>query len=452
MTRRVLVVDDDRMMAQTLSEIFQLKGWEVATAFDGLAAVKATAADDFDVVLMDIKMPGMDGVAAFRAMKAAKPHLKVVLMTAFAAQELIAEAEREGVIGDDGRLVMQHAVARLRLLVHQHERRPGLGGLPAKARAQLQRAAVGAAFQHAGKGQLQRLGDEGGSLREQRGNVVRYEGALAEIGDGRLLTRARLERGLRRFALGDVENERDAAIVAPLERGPADDDRDALTILADVLLLVRLHHPALRQLPELAHLHLVELRGRDLEPVELSRFDVLARVARHAKERVVGVLDAPLGVPEHDAEHVALHHAAETLVGFAELFFRSAPLPPLRRDGCHVKQLVHLYRLDQVVHAVLAHRRHRAFDGRVAGEHHDLGEIRERVQPLDQLHPVHVGKAQVDERDGQLGRELLGDAEAALRARLREGPEARQPEDVGQRVGELIVVVDDQDLCVTDGG
>src|SRR5262249_36910138 len=52
----------------------------------------------FDVVLMDIKMPGMNGVAAFKAMKAKRPSLRVILMTAYAAQDLIAEAEREGIL------------------------------------------------------------------------------------------------------------------------------------------------------------------------------------------------------------------------------------------------------------------------------------------------------------------------------------------------------------------
>lgn len=98
MTRRALVVDDDQLMVKTLSAILQLKGWDVATAYDGAEAVKAATEGPFDVVLMDIRMPGMDGVSAFRAIKAARPGARVILMTAYAAQELIAEAEREGVM------------------------------------------------------------------------------------------------------------------------------------------------------------------------------------------------------------------------------------------------------------------------------------------------------------------------------------------------------------------
>jgi DNA-binding NtrC family response regulator len=97
-TRRALVVDDDVMMARTLGEILELQGWTVDLAHDGRMAVEAAAMRSYDVVLMDVKMPVMNGVDAFLAMKAARPDVKVVLMTAYAAQELIARAEDNGVL------------------------------------------------------------------------------------------------------------------------------------------------------------------------------------------------------------------------------------------------------------------------------------------------------------------------------------------------------------------
>lgn len=96
--RRALVVDDDRAMVKTLSDVLALKGWDVAKAYDGSAAVDAVAREKFDIVLMDVKMPGMDGVTAFNAMKSANPDIRVVLMTAYAAQEQLIEAERAGVL------------------------------------------------------------------------------------------------------------------------------------------------------------------------------------------------------------------------------------------------------------------------------------------------------------------------------------------------------------------
>lgn len=98
MMGRVLVVDDDRAMVRTLSDVLKVQGWEVTPAYTGAGAVEAASAHPFDVVLMDIKMPGMDGVAAFKAMKSTHPDVRVILMTAYAASDLIAEAEREGVI------------------------------------------------------------------------------------------------------------------------------------------------------------------------------------------------------------------------------------------------------------------------------------------------------------------------------------------------------------------
>lgn len=98
MPRRALVVDDDRMLARTLGEILELKGWRVQVATSGVEAVNVAAREDFDVVLMDIKMPGMDGVDAFKAMKASNPDIRVILMTAYTAEDRIGEAQREGVL------------------------------------------------------------------------------------------------------------------------------------------------------------------------------------------------------------------------------------------------------------------------------------------------------------------------------------------------------------------
>ena len=98
MTRRALVVDDDRSMVRTLSDILQMNGWEVRPEYSGTTAVQAAVQEPFDVVLMDVRMPGLDGVDAFKAMKRARPDIKVVLMTAYAAPDRLADAERDGVV------------------------------------------------------------------------------------------------------------------------------------------------------------------------------------------------------------------------------------------------------------------------------------------------------------------------------------------------------------------
>jgi DNA-binding NtrC family response regulator len=97
-TRSVLVVDDDRQMAQTLCAVLRLHGWEPTAGYSGEDAIAAVRKQPFAAVLMDVRMPGLDGVAAFRQIRSEFPALPVILMTAYAAQELLAQAEREGVL------------------------------------------------------------------------------------------------------------------------------------------------------------------------------------------------------------------------------------------------------------------------------------------------------------------------------------------------------------------
>ncbi len=98
MTRRILVVDDDPEMVRTLSDVLELHGWETVAAYSGDEAVALAAQPDIAVVVMDVRMPGLNGVEALRAIKANRPGTRVVLMTAYAARDLLAEAERDGAL------------------------------------------------------------------------------------------------------------------------------------------------------------------------------------------------------------------------------------------------------------------------------------------------------------------------------------------------------------------
>jgi DNA-binding NtrC family response regulator len=92
----ILVVDDDRQMVKTLSAVLQLHGWATVGAYSGEEAIVAADAQAFTAVLMDVKMPGINGVDAFRAIRKARPGMPVILMTAYAAHDLLEQAEREG--------------------------------------------------------------------------------------------------------------------------------------------------------------------------------------------------------------------------------------------------------------------------------------------------------------------------------------------------------------------
>ncbi len=96
---RVLIVDDNENLCKTLSFILNRKGYATTTVHDGPDAIKQTEKTPFDLTLMDIRMPGMNGVEAFKKIKRLKPKAAVVMMTAYSVEELVQEALEEGAFG-----------------------------------------------------------------------------------------------------------------------------------------------------------------------------------------------------------------------------------------------------------------------------------------------------------------------------------------------------------------
>jgi DNA-binding NtrC family response regulator len=86
----VLVVDDEPGMRDTLMAILELHGYRVSSAPDGETAVTAVREGAFDVVVMDVRMPGRDGVSVLEAMGGPPP--QVILMTAYAQEERLRAA------------------------------------------------------------------------------------------------------------------------------------------------------------------------------------------------------------------------------------------------------------------------------------------------------------------------------------------------------------------------
>jgi two-component system response regulator AtoC len=86
----VLVADDEPGMRETLVEILEQEGYEVCAAADGDTALAKIRSRPFDVVVMDIRMPGRDGVSVLR--DAGAPPPQVILMTAYAHEDRVREA------------------------------------------------------------------------------------------------------------------------------------------------------------------------------------------------------------------------------------------------------------------------------------------------------------------------------------------------------------------------
>lgn len=98
MTARVLVVDDTEHVRSMLVDMLELDGFDVVgEAASGADAVGAAADKDPDVIVMDYKMPGMDGLSAARAIRATRPAQGIILYTAYLDQKLEQEARDAGV-------------------------------------------------------------------------------------------------------------------------------------------------------------------------------------------------------------------------------------------------------------------------------------------------------------------------------------------------------------------
>jgi DNA-binding NtrC family response regulator len=93
---RILIVDDEDVVRESLTQWFSADGYEVAPAASGKDALAMIAAREFDLALLDIKMPGMDGMELQARLKEADPELSVVVMTGYASVETAVQALKQG--------------------------------------------------------------------------------------------------------------------------------------------------------------------------------------------------------------------------------------------------------------------------------------------------------------------------------------------------------------------
>jgi len=96
---RIFVVDDDRDHAESIADILAMQGYEVEMAFTGEDAVRRFGESHFDLTLMDVKLPGMNGVEAFLALKQTRPDAHVIMMTGFSVEPLLSQALSSGAGG-----------------------------------------------------------------------------------------------------------------------------------------------------------------------------------------------------------------------------------------------------------------------------------------------------------------------------------------------------------------
>jgi DNA-binding NtrC family response regulator len=92
----ILVVDDNEDLLETFAKILKRRGFFVETAENGLSAIDKFEKHGFDVALMDIVMPEMNGVEAFRKIKEIHPEATIILMTAYSDEAMMQLARDEG--------------------------------------------------------------------------------------------------------------------------------------------------------------------------------------------------------------------------------------------------------------------------------------------------------------------------------------------------------------------
>ncbi len=112
--RRVLLVDDEEEFVSVLAERLELRDLEVDTAGTGEVAVEKAEKKAFDAILLDMAMPGMNGIDTLKALLEVNPDLQVILLTGRATMEQAVEAMKLGALDIlEKPAVLENVVSRI---------------------------------------------------------------------------------------------------------------------------------------------------------------------------------------------------------------------------------------------------------------------------------------------------------------------------------------------------
>jgi len=96
MKKRILLVDDERDFVEALAERLRNRDFDVTTAFTGEEALERLKEYNFDVAIVDVKMPGLDGIETLRGIKKLKPLTEVLMLTGHGTVETAIEGMKHG--------------------------------------------------------------------------------------------------------------------------------------------------------------------------------------------------------------------------------------------------------------------------------------------------------------------------------------------------------------------
>jgi DNA-binding NtrC family response regulator len=94
---RVLLIDDERIFVESLTKVLKRRNMEVKAAFDGLSALKLLSIEEPDVIVLDLRMPGMDGLAVLEEIRTKDSLTPVILLTGHLDIDRVVQVMDKGV-------------------------------------------------------------------------------------------------------------------------------------------------------------------------------------------------------------------------------------------------------------------------------------------------------------------------------------------------------------------
>lgn len=98
MSEKVLLVDDEEEFTELLAERMRARGMQVETCGSAAEALEKTEKSTYDAIVLDLMMPGIDGIEALKRIKASSPELQIILLTGHASLEKGIEAIKMGAV------------------------------------------------------------------------------------------------------------------------------------------------------------------------------------------------------------------------------------------------------------------------------------------------------------------------------------------------------------------
>lgn len=92
---RILVVDDNKDFADVFCDILKANNYKAESCYSGMQAIELVKESTFDIMFLDIRMPGMDGIQTLKEVKKIRPETIVIIMTGYSVDEMVHKALEE---------------------------------------------------------------------------------------------------------------------------------------------------------------------------------------------------------------------------------------------------------------------------------------------------------------------------------------------------------------------